>query len=151
MRRALIPAMAALLVATVTPPLHAQLPGMSLGVGGRWASPSGDFGDAVETGYGGYFKVELGALMLGAAAEANLTRFGGEGDADGVTVFGVQAGPRVGMGLFKAGLDIGWYSEIEETGYSPNLSLSLGPLDAGAGMTFFSGGRWLYLRAGVRL
>jgi hypothetical protein len=133
-----------------TMPAPAQLPGLGLGAGVRYASPSGDFGDAVDPGYGGYVKVEIGALMLGAAAEANLTRFGGEGNGESATVLGIQAGPRLGMGLFKVGLDLGWYSEVEKTGYTPNVSLGLGPLEAGAGATFFSGGRWFFLRAGLR-
>ena len=134
----------------VAAPATAQLPGLSKSIGVRFASPSGDFGGALEPGYGGYFKVEVGALMLGAAAEANVTRFGGEDGAGGSTVLGVQAGPRLGMGLFKVGLDLGWYSEVDKTGYTPNVSLGLGPLEAGAGATFFSGGRWVYVRAGIR-
>lgn len=128
----------------------AQLPGLGLGAGLRYASPGGDFGDALDPGYGGYVKAELGAVLIGVAAEANLTRFGGEGTADDVTVLGIQVGPRLGLGLIKAGLDIGWYSEIEKTGYTPNLSVGLGPLEGGAGITFFDGGRWVFLRAGVR-
>ncbi len=128
----------------------AQLPGIGLGAGVRYAAPSGDFGNALDPGYGGYLKAEVGALLIGVAAEANLTRFGGAGTADDVTVFGIQAGPRLSLGLLKAGLDIGWYSEVEETGYTPSLSLGLGPLEGGAGITFFDGGRWVFLRAGVR-
>jgi hypothetical protein len=30
------------------------------------------------------------------------------------------------------------------------VSLGLGPLEAGAGATFFDGGRWLYIRGGLR-
>lgn len=128
----------------------AQVPGLGLGAGVRYAAPSGDFGDALDPGYGGYLRAELGAVLIGVAAEANLTRFGGEGDADDATVFGIQAGPRLSLGLLKAGFDIGWYSEIEETGYTPSLSLGLGPVEGGAGITFFDGGRWLFLRAGLR-
>ena len=131
-------------------PATAQLPGISKSLGIRYATPSGDFGDVVEDGFGGYFKLEVGALMLGAAAEANLTRFGGEEGLETATIFGIQAGPRLGMGLLKLGLDLGWYSKIEKTGYSPNVSVGLGPLEAGAGATFFSGGRWLYVRGGLR-
>lgn len=142
-----------LVLAFTAAPASAQLPGVGLGLsaGARYAVPSGDFGDAVKPGYGGYVKVEIGALMLGAAAEANITRFGGEEGFDGVTVLGIQAGPRIGMGLFKVGLDLGWYSEVEEVGYTPNISVGLGPLEAGAGATFFSGGRWLYLRGGIKI
>jgi hypothetical protein len=128
----------------------AQLPGLGLGAGVRYAAPSGDFGDLLDPGYGGYLKAEIGAVLVGVAAEANLTRFAGEGGADDVTVLGVQVGPRLSLGLFKAGLDIGWYSEVEKSGYTPSLSLGLGPLEGGAGITFFDGGRWLFLRAGVR-
>jgi hypothetical protein len=131
-------------------PLSAQLPGLSKSVGIRVATPSGDFGDVAEDGFGGYLKLEVGALMLGAAAEVNMTRFGGEEGLESSTVFGIQAGPRLGMGLFKIGLDLGWYTEIEKTGYSPNVSLGFGPLEAGAGATFFDGGRWLYIRGGLR-
>jgi hypothetical protein len=137
-------------LALLAHPVSAQLPGLSLSVGARYASPGGDFGEFVEPGYGGYVKAEVGALMLGAAAEANLTRFGGEGDLESSTVLGIQAGPRLGMGLFKVGLDLGWYSEVEKTGYSPNISAGFGPLEAGAGITFFDGGRWLYVRGGIR-
>lgn len=140
----------AVALAVLASPVSAQLPGLSLSVGARYATPSGDFGEFVEPGYGGYVKAEFGALMLGAAAEANLTRFAGEGDLESSTVLGIQAGPRLGMGLFKVGLDLGWYSEIEKTGYTPNISASFGPLEAGAGATFFDGGRWLYVRAGIK-
>ncbi len=136
-------------------PLAAQFPGISLGAGARYASPGGDLGDALDPGYGGYVKAEVSAIAIGAAAEASLTRFGGAGDADAVTVYGVQVGPRVGFGLLKVGLDIGWYHlgfdpGVSKTGYTPNVSVGLGPLEAGAGATFISGGRWLYLRAGLR-
>ena len=140
----------AIALAVLAAPVSAQLPGLSLSVGARYATPSGDFGEAFEPGYGGYVKAEIGALMLGAAAEANLTRFSGEGDIESTTVLGIQAGPRLGMGLFKVGLDLGWYSEIEKTGYTPNISAGFGPLEAGAGATFFDGGRWLYVRAGIK-
>ena len=139
-----------LAVVLLSTPAGAQLPGISLSAGARYASPSGDFGEVLKPGYGGYIKAEVGALMLGAAVEANVTRFGGEDGFESLTVLGIQAGPRLGMGLFKVGLDLGWYSEIEKAGYSPNVSVGLGPLEAGAGATFFSGGRWIYLRAGMR-
>lgn len=128
----------------------AQLPGLGFGAGARYATPSGDFGDALDPGYGGYLKAELGAVLIGVAAEANLTRFAGEGAGDDATVLGVQVGPRLSLGLLKAGLDIGWYTEVDKTGYTPSLSLGLGPIEGGAGITFFDGGRWFFLRAGVR-
>lgn len=141
----------ALLALAIAPTaIPAQLPGLGLGAGVRYAAPSGDFGDALDPGYGGYLKAELRAVLIGVAAEANLTRFAGEGDADDATVLGIQVGPRLSLGLLKAGLDIGWYSEVEEAGYTPSLSLGLGPVEGGAGITFFDGGRWFFLRAGVR-
>ncbi len=125
-------------------PVHAQL-----GLGARYASPAGDFGKALDTGYGGYAKFEVNALLIGVAAEGNLTRFSGAGGLPSTTVVGGQVGPRLGLGLLRLGLDIGWYSKVEKVGYSPNISIGLGPLDAGAGITFFKGGRWVYLRAGL--
>ncbi len=138
-----VAAFAALAILVV--PVEAQF-----GLGARYATPSGDFGKALDAGYGGYVKYEVSAVLIGVAAEGNLTRFSGAGDAPSTTVAGGQIGPRLGMGLVRVGLDLGWYSKVEKVGYSPNLSVAIGPLEAGAGATFFKGGRWLYLRAGLR-
>lgn len=143
------PIAAASALALATSAILAVPAAAQLGVGARYASPAGDFGKALDAGYGGYLKYEVNAVLIGVAAEANVTRFGGAGDADAATVAGGQVGPRLGVGLVRLGFDLGWYSKVEKVGYSPNLSVSLGPLEASAGATFFKGGRWLYLRAGL--
>ena len=137
----------ACLLGTAT--LSAQLPGVGFGLsaGGQVVSPSGAFGDATDIGYGAYLAARLNAVVIGAAATLDVTRFGG---AQSMTVFGARVGPRLGAGPVKFGFDVGRYSEIDRTGYTPNLSLALGPLEAGAGYTFFSGGRWLSLSGGLR-
>jgi len=137
----------ACLLGTTT--LRAQVPGLGFGLsaGGQVVTPSGDFGDATDTGYGAYLAARLNALVIGAAATLDVTRFGG---AQSMTVFGARVGPRLGAGPIKFGFDIGRYTEIDRTGFTPNLSLALGPLEAGAGYTFFSGGRWLSLSGGLR-
>ncbi len=124
-----------------------QLPGIGLGAGIQLVSPSGDFGEVLDAGYGGYLKVETRLPFIGVAAEVNANRFGGD---DSKTILGVQVGPRLGMGLLRLGFDIGRYSQIDKTGYTPNVTASLGPLEVGAGMTFFSGGRWAFVRGGIR-
>jgi hypothetical protein len=128
--------------------LRAQLPGLSFSVGGQYAQPGGDFGDATDTGYGAYAKLELGLLVVGGAARVEVLRFSGDGFED--TVFGARLGPRIGMGLLKLGLDIGRYTELDRTGYTPNVSVALGPLEAEGSMTFFDGGSWLGLAVGYR-
>ncbi|MEO8479497.1 MAG: hypothetical protein ABI542_07665 [Gemmatimonadota bacterium] len=129
--------------------LSAQLPGLGFGMsaGAQMVTPSGDFGDATETGYGAYLSARLTALVIGAAGTLEVTRFGG---SHSTTVLGARVGPRLAAGPLKLGFDIGRYTEIDRTGYTPNISLALGPLEAGAGYTFFSGGRWLSLSGGLR-
>lgn len=129
--------------------LNAQLPGVGFGLsaGGQVKTPSGNFGDATDTGYGAYLSARLNAVVIGAAATVDVTRFGGP---QSTTVFGARVGPRLGVGPIKFGFDIGRYTELDRTGYTPNLSLALGPLEAGAGYTFFSGGRWLSFSGGLR-
>lgn len=131
------------------PTLGAQVPGVGFGLsaGGQVATPSGDFGNATDTGYGAYLSARLNAVVIGAAATVDVTRFGGP---QAMTVFGARVGPRLGAGPIKFGFDIGRYTEIDRTGYTPNISLAFGPLEAGAGYTFFSGGRWLSLSGGLR-
>ncbi len=128
-------------------PLGAQLPGIGLSAGIQTADPQGDFGAAADQGYGGYVGLHLGAVVVGAEARGEFIRFGGD---HGRTVFGARVGPRLGSGPLQFGFDIGRYSEIDRTGYTPNVSIGLGPLEASAGMTFFSGGRWLSLSGGLR-
>lgn len=144
----------ALVAAAITTPVAAQLPGLGFSVGVQGASPGGDFGGvddgpSRDTGYGGYLGAHLEAVLVGVEARVEGIRFGGPG-GESTTVLGARIGPRVGGGPIRFGFDIGRYSEIDRTGYTPNLSLALGPLEAGAGITFFSGGRWLALSAGLR-
>lgn len=143
--RADLLALALLSSLLIAKPAVAQLPGIGLSIGAEVAEPSGDFGKALSTGYGGYLGAHLDAVLIGAAARVEVIRF--SGDAAN-TIFGARIGPRLGGGPLKFGFDIGRYSDIKRTGYTPNISLRLGPLEAEAGITFFSGGRWLSLSGG---
>jgi hypothetical protein len=128
-------------------PAAAQLPGVGLSAGVQFARPLGGFDAAANTGYGAYAAVRISAVVIGAEGRVEAIRFSGD---DPMTVLGARVGPRIGAGPIKFGFDIGRYSEIDRTGYTPNLSVGLGPLEATAGMTFFSGGRWLALSGGLR-
>ena len=144
----------ALVVSAAALPLGAQLPGLGFSVGVQGARPGGDFeqvgdGGSRDTGYGAYLGAHLDAVLLGVEARVEGVRFGGPADAS-TTVLGARIGPRLGGGPIRFGFDIGRYTEIDRTGYTPNLSVALGPLEAGAGVTFFSGGRWASISAGLR-
>jgi hypothetical protein len=145
----------AILVSVLAAPCLAQLPGIGFSAGVQGARPGGDFagvegGPSRETGYGAYLAAHLDAVLLGLEARVEGLRFGASAGGDATTAFGGRVGPRLGGGPIRVGFDVGRYTEIDRTGYTPNLSLALGPLEAGAGITFFSGGRWLALSAGMR-
>jgi hypothetical protein len=138
---------AGLLLAVLPLAASAQI---GLGAGVQAAFPNARLQPSERSGLGAYVKAELGLLLVGVAAEANVTRFTGQTGEQDRTIAGLQVGPRVSLGLIKVGLDAGYFTELDRSGWVPNASLRLGPLEAGVSYTAVGSRRWWALRAGLR-
>ncbi len=100
------------------------------GVGGQLLLPTGDFDNAVTTGWGLSGTGELQVLyFLSATGTVSYNMFPGESTDGGklpdVDIFGAALGGRLNLALLFLGLDVGYYSEVDEVSLVPNIGLKL--------------------------
>lgn len=135
-------------------PLQSQVPILDFRFGAHAAMPTGDLADTHAAGFGIYGRVgaPVGPMKLMGSFTWNL--LAGEGDIADVDIITVQAGPHFTlMPLFDFGLEAGYFTEVSEVGFSPNLSLRLIRFDltASYNTTFGSAPvNWLTLGGGLR-
>lgn len=121
------------LLAALSAPLQAQIPLLDIRIGGHMAAPSGDFADAYESGFGAYGRVGVPLGLLKLMGSATYTSFGGKGANEDVDIFTLQAGPHFSpIPLLDLGLEGAWFSESEEFGIAPNISVGFLSFEATA-------------------
>lgn len=133
----------------------AQVPVLDVRLGAHAAMPTGDLGDGFDTGFGLYGRIgaPMGPMKLMGTLTWN--RFGAKSDlVDDLNVITAQAGPHFSMTpLLDFGFEAAYFSEFEEFGISPNISLSLlkFELTASYNTTFESPqANWITLGGGLR-
>ncbi len=100
------------------------------GVGGQLLFPTGDFDKLVTTGWGLSGTGELQVLhFLSATGTISYNKFPGESTDDGdlpdYDIFGAALGGRLNLALLFLGLDVGYYSDVDEVSLVPNLGIKL--------------------------
>jgi hypothetical protein len=135
-------------------PAQAQVPILDVRVGAHAVMPTGDLGDAYDTGFGLYGRVgaPVGPMKLMGSLTWNQFKGAGAG-IDDENIITVSGGPHFSMVLLDFGLELAYFSEFEELGLSPNISLNLLRFDitASYNTTFDSPqANWMTLGAGFR-
>ena len=136
-------------------PLQAQVPLLDIRMGAHAAMPTGDLGDAFDAGFGAYGRVGapvgpiklMGSLTWNRLKSANPL-------VDDTDIITVQAGPHFSlMPMLDLGVEAAYFSEIEEFGLAPNLTIALLKFEVTASYntTFDSPqANWMSLGAGIR-
>lgn len=155
MSRLRILALAAVASLAAVAPAQAQVPLLDVRLGAHAVMPTGDLGDAYDTGFGLYGRIgaPIGPMKLMGSLTWN--QFNAASDLfDDQNVITIQAGPHFSMvPLIDLGLELAYYTEFEEAGFSPNVSLALLNLEltASYNMTFDSPqANWMTLGGGFR-
>ena len=143
------------LVALVAPAATAQIPVLDVRVGAHAVMPSGDLGDAYDAGFGAYGRIGAPVGPLKLMASVTWNRFKGISTASttDLDVVTVQGGPHFSFALLDLGIEAGYFSQFEQAGISPNLSLKLlrYEVTASYNATFNDPkGSWLTIGAGLR-
>ena len=146
------------LLALVTVPAAAQLPSLAVldvRVGAHAAMPTSDLGDAYDTGFGVYGRVgaPIGPVKVMATLTwSRLRGIAASGTTD-LDVITVQAGPHFSLATLDVGVEAGYFSQFQQIGVAPNLSIELLGFDLTASYhkTFSDPkGSWITLGAGYR-
>ena len=143
------------LLAALTAPLQAQIPLLDIRLGAHAAMPSGDFANAYDAGFGAYGRVGVPLGLFKVMGSATFTRFTAANPlTDDQSIFTLQAGPHFSpIPLLDLGLEGAWFSEREEFGVAPNISVGLLMFEATASYyTTFKDPKanWITLGVGFR-
>ena len=135
----------------------------SFGVGADLALPTGDFGDALDSGFGLHVLAKHPvAPLVTLTGDAGWTRFSSKdltldlgqfgsftAGGDDVNVWNVCAGARVAMMPMGLGLELGYFSKVDELGLVPNVGVSFSKLAVDLRYKATGDAKWFELRAGV--
>lgn len=131
----------------------------SLGLGVGYRLPVGDFSDLYDGGFGANVVMEFPlAPTISAYGDVGYTRFVGKDlgsllgvplGSDDVDVWGFSAGAKFGIGGLYLGGEVGYFTEIDETGLSPLVGMGFGPLDLSARYKITGDANWLDLRLAI--
>jgi hypothetical protein len=125
---------AAGLLTALAAPLQAQVPLLDIRLGAHAAMPTGDFADEFDGGFGAYGRVgvPLGVVKLFGSLTWN--RFKAVNPlVDDQDLITVQAGPHFSpIPLLDIGVEGAYFSESEEFGLAPNISLGFVKLEVTA-------------------
>ncbi|MBL8995780.1 MAG: hypothetical protein KJZ74_12465 [Gemmatimonadales bacterium] len=144
----------AVALVTSTPAL-AQVPGLDIRLGAHAAMPTAELGDFYDAGFGVYGRVGMpvGPVKLMASATWNRLRgIEGAGTTDLDVVSG-QVGPHFSTALLDIGLEAAYFSQFQELGIAPNVSVKLlrYEITASYNTTFQDPkGSWLTFGVGLR-
>lgn len=114
------------LIALAAAPAAAQVPVLDIRLGAHAVVPTGDLGDVAETGFGVYGRIgaPVGPIkLMGSVTWNRLTAKAGFGSDQDVLTF--QAGPHFSLAMLDVGIEGGYFSEVEEFGLTPNVSIGL--------------------------
>jgi hypothetical protein len=126
--------LAALALATLcAAPAAAQVPVLDIRLGAHLAMPTEDLSDAFDAGFGAYGRlgVPVGPIKLMASITWNRLK-GANPFVEDLDVITITGGPHFSVGLLDIGVEGGYYSEFEEFGFSPNVSIGLLQFDVTA-------------------
>jgi hypothetical protein len=114
------------LAALFAAPAAAQLPLLDVRVGAHAVLPTGDLDDAFDAGFGAYGRIgaPIGPVKLMASVTWNRLKSANPlvEDTDVVTL---TAGPHFSLAMLDIGIEGGYFSEFEEFGLAPNVSIGL--------------------------
>lgn len=161
MVRRRLPALATLLVASAlasalaAAPVAAQVPVLDLRVGAQAVVPTGELADFYDPGFGVYGRVGMPVGPVQLMASATWSRLRGIATAatTDLDVVSGQVGPHFAVAMFDLGAEVAYFSQFQEVGIAPNVSLRLGRFDltASYSTTFKEPtGSWLTVGAGLR-
>ncbi|MEJ2482155.1 MAG: hypothetical protein P8049_03305 [Gemmatimonadota bacterium] len=127
-----------------------------IGVGGKLLVPTGDLKDEVKSGWGIAGTGELALLgILSGVTELSYNRFPAEdgmrGDGssyDSKDVFGFTAGARIYLSMLFAGLDVGYFTAVDDGGLLPNIGLRIALFEV-MGRYKWTGDNWFELRGTI--
>lgn len=144
-----------LATALMATPLAAQLPVLDLRVGAHAVVPTADLGDFYDPGFGVYGRVGMPVGPVQLVASATWSRLGGIATAatTDLDIVSGQVGPHFTVAMFDLGAEVAYFSQFQEIGLAPNVSLRLGRFDltASYNTTFKEPtGSWLTVGAGLR-
>jgi hypothetical protein len=142
-------------VAITAAPLQAQIPVLDIRVGAHAALPTGDFANAVDAGIGAYGRIGVPLGIVKLMGSATYTQFKAANPlVEDLNIWTVQAGPHFSLlPMIDLGIEGAYFSEVEEFGFAPNVSIGLLMLDITASYnTTFKDPRanWITLGVGLR-
>lgn len=143
------------LVALAAAPLQAQIPVLDIRVGAQGALPTGGFADAVDAGFGAYGRIGVPLGIVKLMGSATYTQFKAANPLlDDFDIWTLQVGPHFSiLPMLDLGIEGAYFSEAEEFGFAPNISLGLWKLDITASYnTTFKDPtvNWISLGVGLR-
>ena len=120
-----------------------------VGISGAVSFPFGEFGDKAKTGYGLH---AMGDYILHPlfhlSGNVGFHHFKGEADQDDLTVWEFSVGARFVLGAFYMGGESGYFTEVDEGSFIPNLGLRFGNWEGAMRWKAVGGGSWKTLRIG---
>ncbi len=148
---------AALALCCAAVPVQAQVPVFDFRFGAHFNMPTSEFGDVYEAGFGIYGRVGAPFLALGPTKLMGTfawNLFHETGPADDLDIMSVSVGPHFMMlPLVDVGVEAGYFTEVDELGLHPNVSVRLMRFDVTASYnTTFNGAaaRWFTVGGGLR-
>ena len=145
--------LAAVLALTLAGPAQAQF-GKTIGVGALAAFPTDDnFSDVYNTGFGAAIFSRKGvAPIVSVTGQIGYTRFGAKSELNlsDVSVFEFTAGGLANLGMFNGGVEFGYFTDVDDWSFVPNIGVKIAILDAS--LRYKAGGvSWLAFRLGASL
>ncbi len=140
----------------VLPPTAEAQVRTGIGVGGKLLFPTGSLNDEVKSGWGIAGSGELALLgILSGVGELSYNRFPAEDGTredgtpfDNKDVFGFTAGARVYLSMLFAGLDVGYFTAVDDGGVLPNIGLRIALFEV-MGRYKWSGDNWFEVRGTI--
>jgi hypothetical protein len=135
-------------------PVQAQVPGLDVRVGAQTVEPTNNLGNVFDYGFGLYARVGVPTGPISLMGAATWTRFKPKSnlfnDRDIVTI---QFGPHLTViPGFDVGLEGAYFTEVEEFGFVPVVSVGIINFEATLSYsTTFEGPRTSWLALGVGL
>lgn len=122
------------LLAALSAPLQAQIPLLDIRLGAHALMPGGDFANAYDAGFGAYGRVGLPLGLFKLMGSATFNRFTAvDPAAEDQDLFTLQVGPHFSpIPLLDLGIEGAWFSESEEFGIAPNISVGFLSFEATA-------------------
>jgi|GEM_PF-5678554 len=144
--------LAILLFLTAAVPASAQLqtePQAPWGLAGGVSWPFGDFSTRYETGYGLHGIGDYTLLpILHLTGNVGFHYFNGKNVFEDLTVWEFAVGARFVLGAFYMGGESGYYTEVDEGSFVPNVGVRLKDWDIGMRWKSVGGQSWRTLRVG---